>query len=112
MELSKALNKNRICILKENTKEKVILELIELITRSGEIKGIAGLKESIFYREKLMSTGIGLGIAVPHVRIEGVYQPIMAIGISHEGIPDYVSIDDQIIKIVVMIVAGKNQHRE
>ena len=80
--------------------------------QSEEIQDTTKLKESIFYREKLMSTGIGLGIAVPHVRIEGVKEPIVAIGISHNGISDYESIDDQTVKIVVMIVAGKGQHKE
>ena len=111
MELEKALDPRLICILKGRTKEEVLLELIELLDKSGKVQDITRLRESIFYRERLMSTGIGLGIAVPHVRIEGVEEPIVAIGISHEGIPDYESIDDQIVKIVVMIVAGKDQHK-
>lgn len=111
MELERSIDKDRMCILKGITKEQVLLELIELIGRSAEIQDVEELKRSIFYREKLMSTGIGLGIAVPHVRIEGVRNPITAIGISHSGIPDYESIDDQIVKIVVLIVAGKDQHK-
>lgn len=112
MKLKKAINKDHICILKGNIKEEIILELIKLMDTSGEIPDVAKLKESILYRENLMSTGIGLGIAVPHVRIEGVKKPIVAIGISHDGIPDYESIDGQTVKIVVMILAGKEQHKE
>ncbi len=64
------------------------------------------------HREKLMSSGIGLGLAIPHTRIEGIRKPIMAIGVSRRGIPDYESIDDKNIWIVIMVAAGKNQHRE
>jgi fructose-specific phosphotransferase system IIA component len=111
MELNKVIREDCICILKGKTKEEVLSELCELIDTSGKIQNISKLKESIFYREKLMSTGIGLGLAIPHVRIESVKEPIIAIGISHKGIPDYESIDDQIVKIVIMIVAGKDQHK-
>ncbi len=112
MELNEFIDKDRVCILQGNKKKEVLLELIELISQQGEVHDIERLKDAIFYREKLMSTGIGLGIAVPHVRIEGVYHPIVAMGISHEGILDYESIDNQPVKIVVMIVAGKWQHKE
>jgi len=112
MELRNALSKDQICILKGKTKEEVLLELIELVDKSEEVEDIAKLKESIFYRESLMSTGIGLGIAIPHVRIEGVKDLVVAVGISHDGIPDYESLDGQTIKIIVMILAGENQHKE
>jgi mannitol/fructose-specific phosphotransferase system IIA component (Ntr-type) len=112
MRLREIIRKDCICILKGGLKEEVILELIRLIDASGEIPDVEKLKEGIFYRENLMSTGIGFGIAVPHVRIEGVRGPIVAIGISHNGIPDYESLDNKTVKIVVMIVAGKGQHKD
>jgi mannitol/fructose-specific phosphotransferase system IIA component (Ntr-type) len=59
-----------------------------------------------------MSTGIGLGIAVPHARIKGLDHFIISIGISKEGIKDYDSIDGIAVKIVIMIVSGEKQHRE
>ena len=112
MALKDALHPDRIRILQSNTKEQVLSELIELLGDPGGIPDKADLKERILYREQLMSTGIGLGIAVPHVRMEGVKAPTVAIGICREGVPDYESIDDSAVKIVVMIVAGKDQHRE
>jgi mannitol/fructose-specific phosphotransferase system IIA component (Ntr-type) len=112
MEIKTVLKKEYICILKNNTKKETLLEIIGLLEKSGAIKNIEKLKEGIFYREGLLSTGIGLGIAIPHVRIEGVRQPIMAVEIKREGIKDYESIDDKIVWIVIMIVAGKEQHRE
>jgi len=112
MGLRGSTDSSLMCILQTRSKEQVLLELIELICRTGRVHSAEDLTQSIFYREKLMSTGIGLGIAVPHVRIEEISHPITAIGISHDGIPDYESIDDELVRIVIMIVAGKNQHKE
>ena len=60
----------------------------------------------IFRREASMSTGIGLGIAVPHARIEGLEEPAVALGVSPLGISDYKSIDEQTIAIVGMVVTA------
>ena len=112
MEFEKSTNPNLMLVLKASTKDHALSELIALIGATGKVKNVEELREKILYRERLMSTGIGLGIAVPHVRIKGVNNPIAAVGVCHAGIADYESIDDELVRIVVMIVAGKNQHKE
>lgn len=114
MNLDNILKKELCCILKEKNKNEVLIELIDRISScySMEKTLTENITKNIFYREQLMSTGIGLGIAIPHIRFEGVSEPIMAVGISKTGIKDYVSIDNEIIRIVVMIIAGINQHKE
>lgn len=112
MNLVSFISKHRIRILNANTKDDVLEELIELIGKTPLKCDIEVLRESIFYREQLMSTGIGLGLGIPHVRIEGITEPFVTIGVSHDGISDYEAIDNKIVTIVIMIVAGKNQHKE
>lgn len=112
MKLKNCIDERLMVILKNATKKEALLELMALLNETGEIPDTAELQEKIFYRETLMSTGIGLGIAIPHVRMEGIHRPIMAMGISKTGIRDYESLDDKVIWIIVLIVAGKNQHRE
>lgn len=71
-----------------------------------------GLKKEIFYREQIMSTGIGQGIGVPHVRFEGCKSPVVVLGICPRGIEDYDSLDGVPVQIIVMILVGAEQHRE
>jgi len=110
MELSDYLTKDRVIILKSDTKPAVIDELIDVLTSS--LKGVTReqLSESINKREGLMSTGIGLGIAVPHVRLESVSNAFIAVGASREGITDYESIDGEPVHIIVLIVAPQGRH--
>ena len=111
MDLEKYINPKLTCLLKTEEKEKVLLELINLICENEEIPNPEELEKSIFYREKLMSTGIGLGIGVPHVRIKGVKDLTVAVGICKKDIRNYETIDGIPVRIVVMIVAGEGQHK-
>lgn len=110
MKLSDYLRLELILFLKGSTKEECLGELVDAIIKAGRSPDRNGLAEAIFHREKLMSTGIGLGIGVPHVRLEGVSEPCVAVGIHREGLKDYESLDGQPVRIIVLIVAGKTQH--
>ena len=112
MELVKLIDKELIKILKATTKDEALSELIDLLGQRSEVKNIAELKQMIFHREKLMSTGIGLGIAIPHIRVAGIEKPVVVVGLSPSGISDYESIDNQPVRVIIMIVAGAKQHKE
>jgi nitrogen PTS system EIIA component len=70
------------------------------------------LTEAIFSREELMSTGIGLGIAVPHVRLKHVKNIYMGALLVHQGISDYGALDSQPVKLIFMIIANELQHSD
>lgn len=112
MELKKYINKKRVCVLSKTNKNDVLSELLEVISNSIEIKDILKMKKGILYRESLMSTGLGLGVGVPHIRTEEIKEIVVAVGVSHTGIEEYESIDDSKIKVVIMILAGVGQHKE
>ncbi|MBN2739024.1 MAG: PTS sugar transporter subunit IIA [Spirochaetales bacterium] len=114
MNLQNVLSEDLCCVLKEDLKNEALFIMLQMISNKLSLpKDVADqMTRNIFYREQLMSTGIGLGIAIPHIRFEGVSEPIVAVGINEEGIPDYISIDDDVIQIVAMIIVGKDQHKE
>lgn len=111
MELKDYTNEELISIIKSKKKKDILLKLINSICKNKELNNKKDIKEAIFHREELMSTGIGLGIAVPHARIKGIKDLIMAVGICKEGIKDYGTIDNIPVNIVVLIVAGEGQHK-
>ena len=112
MNLSEVVQKECCFQLTENKKTEVLIEMMECIHQKGLIEDLDNLKKEIFYREQLMSTGVGMGIGIPHVRFKGVEKPLIAIGIKEKGIADYESIDNEDVKIIVMILVGENQHKE
>ena len=105
------INESRITILKSTAKRDALKEMVELIAASDKIKDKNEFFEAINEREEIMSTGIGLGIAVPHAKIHSVTDLVMAMGISKEGI-EYDALDDKPVYIIVIIGASENQQNE
>lgn len=54
-------------------------------------------------RERLVSSGVGLGVAVPHARIPGLAQPIVVIGRARRGI-DFDARDGQPARLIILLV--------
>ena len=104
------LEEKSILLLSSEDKKGSLSELVDIISKNSLESIKNEIEEAICKREELMSTGIGLGIAVPHIRMEIIRQPIIAVGISQKGIKDYESLDGKPVHIIVMIVAGENQH--
>jgi|GEM_PF-48379 len=112
LELADVLEPGRIVIRGSADKPRCLLELIELLASSPLVGDKVELTRGIFRREELMSTGVGLGCAVPHVRIASVARPVMAAGIYRDGVPDYASMDGQPVRAVFMVAAGTGQHAQ
>jgi mannitol/fructose-specific phosphotransferase system IIA component (Ntr-type) len=77
----------------------------ELATVAATTCGLeAGeISDGAMLREQLMPTGIGNGIAVPHARMRGVTEPIIAVGLSAAGI-DFDSPDGRPAHVILLII--------
>ena len=62
-------------------------------------------------REAVMSTGIGNGIAIPHVRIPEVTAVTLGVGIAPKGI-DFGAIDNKPVHILVLFATPKDSDKE
>jgi len=112
MKLSECLTPQRVLLLEGANKAEALHELVAALAESGVGVGQEELEQAILKREQLLSTGIGQGIAVHHVRMPSVPRLAMAVGVSRNGIPDYGSFDDEPVRIVVMIVAPAGAHED
>ncbi len=110
--LGDVLPPNRVLVFESGRKQEVLDALIECLSAAPEIGDRAELAEAIYQRETLMSTGIGLGVAVPHCRLSSVRGPVMAAAVVRDPVPDYESLDGQPVRLVFMIAAGLDQHAE
>ena len=109
MNLRKVLATESISLsLQGQTKDAVIRELVELLTRSGHIKDQEPVLKAIFDREKKMSTGMQNGIAIPHGKTDAVDGLVAALGLKPVGL-DFGSLDGQPSRIFVMTVSPDNR---
>lgn len=98
--------------LNSDSKDAALLEMIEFLSQNGSVDNKEAVVEGIFQREKLMSTGIGLGIGIPHVRMDGIKELTMAVGLTRSELADYESLDGRPVRLIFMILAGTNQHTQ
>lgn len=111
-QLSDILSADRVLLTDCPCKNDVLDMLCEKIVASGCCDKSIDLPKAIRNREKLMSTGIGLGLGIPHVRIDGINRMCMAAAICRNPVTDYESIDNKPVRLLFMIVAAPEQHAE
>ncbi|RKY80230.1 PTS sugar transporter subunit IIA [candidate division KSB1 bacterium] len=99
-----------IFFLDKDNKNDVMEEMAGKLAQSPKILDNKEFQKALFEREKLMSTGIGLGIAIPHVKHKSVADIVIGIGISKKGI-EWESIDNKPVRLVFMIAGAENQHK-
>ncbi|MDZ7372465.1 MAG: PTS sugar transporter subunit IIA [candidate division KSB1 bacterium] len=104
MKLADLLSEQVIKIPLEATrKEEVIEELIDLLVRAGKVEDKEKILAAVLERERLMSTAVGDGVAIPHGKAEGVRELAACFGKTKEAI-DFQSLDDQPVRLVFMLV--------
>ena len=104
------LSPDRVVLLDYSTKHDVLVMMSEVLAKAPQVKNSAELLDSILKREALMSTAVGRGIAIPHVRLSSVTDLVMAVGISKRDILDFDAVDGNPVRLVFMIAAANNQH--
>jgi len=87
----------------DGDKESVIRRLVERVSAGRPGVDAAKVHATIMKRERLASTGMGDGIAMPHGRCEGLSRPYAAIGRSKAGVP-FDSMDGKPANLVFLIL--------
>lgn len=108
MQLSELLSRDAVIpALSSTTKEGVIEELSELIAKTHPGRDENEITSKLLEREKLGSTGIENGIAIPHTKIGGLDRIIIAFGRSVEGI-DFHAHDGKPSHLFFVLLAPEN----
>lgn len=108
MKISEILNDKVIALnLKAKDKDDSINKLIELAYNSGNIIDMQKVKECVFEREKLVSTGVGKGFAIPHGKTEDIKNIIAAFAILKDPV-DFDSIDGEKVTFLFLLVGKES----
>jgi nitrogen PTS system EIIA component len=110
VQIQNILSPDRILFLNYAKKRDALISLAENLAGAPQIKSRQELVAEILRREELMSTAIGRGIAIPHVRLSSVTDLVVSVGISQTDIIDFQSLDDVPVRLLFMIAAAYNQH--
>lgn len=102
IDMAKIADPNLITLsLKGRTKEEVIDELSDLLTKNGDVIDKKGFMDDVFKREKEGETGIGQGVAIPHGKSKAVRNTTIAIGLSNYPI-SWETLDNKPVTAVIL----------
>lgn len=93
--------------LKGESKEEIINELIDLFKNDPRVEDIEKVRYAVLDREKVMSTGVGKGFAIPHGKTNAVKEIVGAFGKIKDGI-DYEALDGNPVNLVFLLVGKDN----
>ena len=110
VQIRNILSPGRIVYITQSTKHDALVELAANLSTAPQVKFAQELETEILKREELMSTAIGRGIAIPHVRLSSVTDLVMSVGICKSPVIDFQTIDDVPVQLLIMIAAAYNQH--
>ena len=110
VQVKNILAPNRVIFISQTSRHDALVELATALSSAPQVKRSDELVSEILKREELMSTAIGRGIAIPHVRLSSVIDLVMAVGVCKTPVTDFQPIDDMPVSLLFMIEAAYNQH--
>lgn len=115
MRISELLQKESIALgRKPQDKADAIGQMVELLAKSGSLEDKKKFKQAILERERLSTTGIGEGIAIPHGKSSAVKRAALAAMVVPQGV-DFASADSAPVHLLFMIAVpeeGAELHLE
>lgn len=105
MKLSEIVPKEAIILdLKSKSKIEVMRELVRALKDSKIELDVEEVVQTLVERERLGSTGIGDGVAIPHGKVKGITKVVAAFGRSKKGV-DFDALDGKPVKLFFLLLA-------
>jgi len=108
MKISDILTEDRVVTnLDGDSKDEIIDAMIDLVSSSPKVLEKEKVRQAIFERERIMSTGVGNGFAIPHGKTDAVSDIVAAFAVTARPI-DYESLDEKPVRLVFLLVGKDN----
>lgn len=106
MKISNLLMQDMVLLeLQSSNMEDVLKEMVGFLKKRNKITKEKDLYEKLVQRERLGSTAIGDGVAIPHCKIKGIKDPILSLAVSKKGVNFY-SIDNRPAFVFFLVVSS------
>jgi len=105
------LNKKLVATLNATNRNEALTQLVDVIFKAGKLKNKEEFLNAIMEREKIVSTGIGMGVAIPHAKLPGFDDFFITIGILQKAI-DWNALDGTPVRLIFMIGGPDDKQTE
>ena len=82
----------------------ILSQLVEPLVRNGTLESVDRVLDALLARERVLSTGIGQGVAVPHAISEAIPAPCLIVGLASDGV-DFHAMDDAPVEVFFVLLS-------
>ncbi|KIC76173.1 hypothetical protein DB42_EA00450 [Neochlamydia sp. EPS4] len=111
IKISKYLDSRNILFMSAEDRDEALHAMVENLHQNRFLHDKEAFYQAILEREKVVSTGIGMGVAIPHAKLKGYESFFIAIGILQKGV-DWNSLDGSPVRIIIMIGGPDDKQTE
>ena len=105
MKLTNYLKPEYIAVgLSAATKEELLTKMVDLASKNPHVIDKEKVRTAILERERIMSTGVGKGFAIPHGKTDAVNDIVLAFATTAEPV-DYAAMDNEPVRLVLLLVS-------
>jgi len=110
--ISNYLDERLVLFFNAQSQSDALEQLVAALERAGKLKNSKVFHGAILEREKIVSTGIGLGVAIPHAKLQGYDEFFIAIGIQGNKGIEWNALDGSAVRLIFMIGGPENKQTE
>jgi len=111
VKISRYLDQKLVTFLGVETRDEALRAMVEVVSTSGKIQNKEDFFKAIVDREEIVSTGIGMGVAIPHSKLPTYDDFFISIGILKKGV-DWNALDGAPVRIVFLIGGPDDKQTE
>lgn len=100
-----------VVFLDADSRDEAIKTMVQKIYNAGKLQDQSFFYEAIIEREKIVSTGIGMGAAIPHAKLTAYDDFFIAIGILRKGL-DWNALDGAPVRVIFLIGGPDDKQTE
>src|SRR5581483_9272088 len=111
MKICDYIDEKLIFFLEETTKEEVLRTLVNATIQEKKLPDGEKFFRAISEREKIVSTGIGMGVAIPHAKLSTYDNFFVTVGILSKGV-DWQALDRAPVRLIFLIGGPDDKQTE
>jgi nitrogen PTS system EIIA component len=112
MRITDFLDSRLIAFLSAETRDAALSELVALLGKERRLPDERAFHRAVIDREELVSTGIGMGVAIPHAKLRSLKDFSIAIGIQQKQGIDWQARDNAPVRLIFLIAGPDNRQNE
>lgn len=111
IKISKYLDPQLVFFLEVKARDEALHALVDKLGSAGKLKDVQAFYDAIMDREKIVSTGIGMGVAIPHAKLPDYDDFFVTIGVLQRGV-EWHTLDGAPVRVIFMIGGPDDKQTE